>query len=205
MKFKIMSLKIEIEWILLVIIFSSLFSRKVYIFFENFYICYTFIIFHEMAHMLVASILRTTSEKLKFCISGVCVFFSDEFYKENQKKLKKIAIYLAGPLSNLLLAYLFRNIKIVYEINVFLAVFNLIPIYPLDGYNILTSLCKPKVKINKKSQKCKEKIIKKVTIFFKILLTLLAIYQLVVFKSATIFIVILYIFLIEKNSIIVKY
>ena len=51
-------------------------------------------------------------------------------------------MYIAGPISNFILAFVFYKIKIVFEINIFLGILNLIPIFPLDGYNILKSILK---------------------------------------------------------------
>ena len=53
-----------------------------------------------------------------------------------------ILMYIAGPISNFILAFVFYKIKIVFEINIFLGILNLIPIFPLDGYNILKSILK---------------------------------------------------------------
>ena len=46
-------------------------------------------------------------------------------------------LYLAGPLSNLILAILFKNIDMVYDINLALALINLLPVKPLDGFSIV--------------------------------------------------------------------
>ena len=43
-------------------------------------------------------------------------------------------------MSNFVLALIFKKIDFVFEINLFLGVLNLLPIYPLDGYNIIIVL-----------------------------------------------------------------
>jgi len=125
---------IEIENLFLIILISFLFSDKIKMFLTSYYMCYLFITFHELSHILIASIFGKKIRKIKLSIAGVCVNF---FEYKDIKYLKNICIYMAGPLSNVLFAFIFKNINFIFEINIFLSVLNLMPVFPLDGYHII--------------------------------------------------------------------
>lgn len=60
--------------------------------------------------------------------------------KGNKYQLKKIFVALAGPVTNIVLAMIFyKNKEILYS-NALIAVFNLLPIYPLDGGRIVKGI-----------------------------------------------------------------
>ncbi|NBO17323.1 MAG: site-2 protease family protein [Proteobacteria bacterium] len=72
-----------------------------------------------------------------------------DVYNLNHPKRDTGLISVAGPLSNILLGIVLiflsrflglEELYIVAYINFFLAFFNLIPIYPLDGFNVVMSL-----------------------------------------------------------------
>lgn len=73
-----------------------------------------------------------------------------DIYNLRNPKRDVLLIALAGPLSNIVLAFIIHvygsifGLNIVLEqlmlLNLVLAVFNLIPIAPLDGFNIVTGL-----------------------------------------------------------------
>lgn len=126
----------EIENLLIIILISFFISDKIKLFLTSYFVCYLFIVFHELAHIIFATIYGKKIRRIKLSLAGVCVTFNND----ELKIVKKIIMYVAGPMSNLCLALIFRNINFVYEINLFLAILNLMPIYPLDGYNILLCL-----------------------------------------------------------------
>lgn len=197
MKFRTPFCSIEFEYLFLIFSFVCLFSLKTRIYFSNFFVCYLFIVFHELSHVLVASLFGKKLELIRLSISGVNAKFEREKFKldANESYFFNILIYFAGPFSNILLAIIFHNVEMIYEINLSLAIINLFPIYPLDGYNILKNVLGT---FNSKYNYLN--IIQNLLLFF---LFLLSIYQFFYFKSITIFVFSIYILLIkcfEKNA-----
>ena len=127
---------LEIENLLLIILISFFISGKIKLFLTSYFVCYLFIIFHELSHIIFATIYGKKIKRIKLSLAGVCVAFNNE----SIDIVKKIIIYIAGPMSNFALALIFKKIDFVFEINLFLGVLNLLPIYPLDGYNIIIVL-----------------------------------------------------------------
>lgn len=138
-----MKVEINLKIILFGILFFILEQIDVY------FIFIISIIFHEMAHLSVGMLVGLKPKIFSINPLGVSV----EFYLYQQRKSwKKIVTYLAGPLMNVFLAILFFKIpleenlqmKIVYT-NIILAIFNLVPIMPLDGGRILKEMLTQKI------------------------------------------------------------
>lgn len=191
MKLKIKEFNMYLDKTILIVGFLCLFFEGIRDYFENYFICYLFIIFHELSHMFVASIYGIKTIKLCIRISGLNIYL-DSY---NRGGLKWFVIFLAGPLSNIILAYIFKNIPMVYTINLSLAIINLIPIYPLDGYNIFETILNQltiKRKTIKKVQKISE-------IMVIVLLVIVGIYQFVIFENLSIILMIFYIIIQSSN------
>lgn len=133
MKLRIKNISITIEEIFVVFIFVICLSPTVRKFFSGYIFCYSFIVFHECSHTLVAGMFGNKLKQINLRLCGI----NAEIELKNKLTSKCILIYLAGPLSNIILALIFLDIKIVRDINIGLAIINILPIYPLDGFNIL--------------------------------------------------------------------
>lgn len=189
MKLKLKEINIYIEETILVVVFLSVIFRGIREYFENYFVCYLFITFHELSHMLVASICGIKTTKLSIRISGLCININSK----NRKGLKWLAIFFAGPIANIVLAIIFKKIPMVYTINLVLAIINLIPIYPLDGYNIFGII------LTMLKVRCIEKLQKIVKTLNITLFALLGIYQIIFFKNPSIILMIFYIFIQSLN------
>ena len=101
------------------------------------------ILFHEIAHIITGLIYGMRIYGIKIRVSGVNADIEGIDELEDKKKL---IIYIAGPLVNiigLIILYLVREnysfqwIETSIYINWGLTIFNLLPVYPLDGARIL--------------------------------------------------------------------
>lgn len=196
MKVKTPYFILEFEILFILIILVTLLSSSFRNYFSSYYICYLFIIFHELSHMFVAASLGKEISNFKFSLSGVNISFKEDYLNKNSiSKIKDILIYLAGPLSNMLLALIFRRNVMIFNVNIFLAILNFLPIYPLDGYNILENV------INLFYYSKKSNIIMEIigNIMFAILL-ILGIIQFITFNNPSIIIFLLYLYIIDESS-----
>lgn len=108
------------------------------------------VVFHELSHSVVAKYYRIPVESITLFVFGGL----SRIQKEPEKPSQEFNIALAGPLSSLFLAgcfwliarYLHGNEMVVAaaqwlaEINFILAVFNLLPGFPLDGGRIFRGI-----------------------------------------------------------------
>lgn len=195
MKIKTPFLVLEIEILFIIVIFISIFSSTFFDYILNYFICYSFILFHELSHMFMASVFGKEIDIFKFSISGVNIKFKEESNKKNINILKEILIYIVGPFSNVFLAMLLKNNIMIFQMNLFLAFINILPIYPLDGYNILRNILY--IFFSKKKSNI---ILECTNKFVFIIMLVIALLQVIFLRNPSIIIFSIYIFFINQNS-----
>ncbi len=135
-------MKIEIN---LKIIFALIF----YFIFDNiniYLIFLTFILIHELAHLLVGIAIGGIPKKMTISIFGVSL----DFYSYGKNKaIHRILFYSVGPIINLIIGFLCSKLminegfkEIIVKTNYAIGIFNLLPIIPLDGGKILKEFLK---------------------------------------------------------------
>ena len=140
--------KIDLKIFLFLIIFY--FTKQIHIY----ALIMIFAFIHELGHLLAGVLCGMKPEKLEIKPYGVSISFklfpkdyNIKIGKSNKLEVKKILVALAGPVTNLLIIIVslnlpvefFAKLMIIYS-NILITIFNLIPIYPLDGGRIVKSI-----------------------------------------------------------------
>lgn len=113
-----------------------------------------FAIIHELGHLVAGILMGMKPEKIELMPFGLSVSFKININEYNKKikkgnnlETKKILIALAGPLTNLIMILITYRLKIdiiksmlIIYTNFLIMIFNLLPIYPLDGGRILKGI-----------------------------------------------------------------
>ncbi len=145
-----MEIKVNLKIFIFAIIFY--FTKQI----EIYVLLMTFVFFHELGHMLAGILLGSKVKRISIMPFGLSISFGVEAkdYNKRVKKgnllnIKRIIIALAGPAVNFLISSLFflfslnipivNSLHIVYA-NLLIGIFNLIPIYPLDGGRVLKEI-----------------------------------------------------------------
>lgn len=109
----------------------------------NYFFIYAVIMFvHELGHIIMIKLCNQKISKIKFYPFGGIMETNINF---NISSLKLFLISISGIMAQLLLFLIIKdnytyNYTIFYNLNLSLIIYNLLPIYPLDGYKIIISL-----------------------------------------------------------------
>lgn len=145
-----MQIKVNLKIFVFIIIFWI--TRQI----EIYGILMLFAFFHELGHLFAGIILGFKPKSLSINPVGLSIAFhvkvddyNERVRKGNILAVKKLIIALMGPAVNFLIVIIFmlfdleffyiRREFVIYS-NILIGLFNLIPVYPLDGGRILKSL-----------------------------------------------------------------
>ena len=140
-------MKIKIDFKIFLLAFIFILTKQIHIYM----LTMIFALIHELGHILLGILLGFKLEKIQIVPAGIAISFNINFSdfnkklgKSNMLELKKILIALAGPLVNTIIIIITLYLKIgmikklnIIYVNMLIGLFNLLPIYPLDGGRIL--------------------------------------------------------------------
>ena len=143
-----MRFRIDLKIFIFLIIFY--FTKQI----EIYAMIMLFALIHELGHLLAGILMEMKPEKIELMPFGVSISFKikvEEYNKKikkgNMLEIKKILVALAGPLTNFIIIIIASNINIdlfkaliIIYTNFLIMIFNLLPIYPLDGGRILKGI-----------------------------------------------------------------
>lgn len=187
-----MQIKLNLQIFIFIVIFILTKQIEIYM-----YLMF-FAFVHELGHLFTGIFLGLKPRTLKIMPFGISIIF-ESYEEKRQIKVKNFLIAIAGPLTNIVIAIISNILNLETNIiyaNILIAVFNLLPIYPLDGGRILKSIITIKY-----LEETAEKYIVKTSNITIIILTALTSIMTLYFKNILLLFVIIYLWiLVMKNN-----
>ena len=192
-----MRIRLHLKIFLFIAIFMA--TRQI----EIYGLLMLFAFFHEIGHMITGIILGFKPVGLEIMPFGLSIGFEENVEKQSKKirktsisTLKKLIITLNGPLTNIFFVLIFSFIpinlfgiqrEIIIYANILIGIFNLLPIYPLDGGRIIKYI----LKILYGNEKINYYVIN-ISYYTVILLTAISSITILVYKNIAILIILFY-------------
>lgn len=137
-----------------------------------------FALIHELGHLISGLLMGMKPEKLELMPFGVSIEFKINVKEYNKKikrgnslEIKKIIVAIAGPITNFIIILITCNLNldiitglIIIYTNFLIMIFNLLPIYPLDGGRILKGILH--INLGKRKAELYSNNISKIVIIF---------------------------------------
>lgn len=200
-----MRFRIDLKIFLFLILFYFTKQIKIY----SMIMIFAFI--HELGHLIAGLLLKMKPEKLEIMPFGITISFKINTKDYNKRikngnllEIKKIMVALAGPLTNLIIIIIAMNLNldiinglIIIYTNTLLMVFNLLPIFPLDGGRIVKEILY--IIFGKRKS---EEYTNDISIISTIIITAISSILILYIKNIALFLIILYLwYLVIKENI----
>lgn len=194
-----MSIKIDLRIFLFGVLFF--WTRQIEIYATIMF----FAFLHEIGHLCAGMLLGLKPKTMKMNPFGFQITFKTCIEDQSNKLcMKKIAIYLAGPMVNLFLIlacliwnrnFIISKETIIYS-NLLLTLFNILPIYPLDGGRVLKEIIH-----NLKGKKVAEQKSNRISFVTVIILTIMTSILILYIHNIAFVIILMYLwYLVIKNQ-----
>lgn len=167
---------LKISWHFYILVFIVIFFQL----HQTFFLTFIFILFHELAHVYVAKKFKLNFEKIIITPLGMIAIIHDidKLYLYQKLTLVSVGVFL--NLSMVIffeIIYIFFNLDFAHvlkNINMSIIIFNLLPIFPLDGSRFILYLLGNKIGDLKAL-----KVVYKISIIFSYIILLLGILQII--------------------------
>lgn len=190
-----MNFKIDLKIFIFIILYYFTKQIKIYS------IIMIFCMLHEFGHLLAGLIVKMKPSQIKIMPFGFSISFKTDIDAYNYKILngnliaiKKIFVALAGPLTNAILILVIYNMDINYLdkqmmifANLIILIFNMLPIYPLDGGRVLKEILHIAIGIKKAKIYSNE-----ISIFISIFITIISSIAIYYFKNIAILFIVIF-------------